>query len=246
MTVKEINDYYVKKKPKLLSDFSKSLEVARDILKRKFPDDKIENLFDEMKAEYEKLIPEIPYIGGRKNSFTTLLIGGISNLAMFYVLEREGFSLRDIGEFYYEYRDISNTIRRNNLEKIGKDPAQYPFEQAYIDYAKKLCEASKLRKYPEDWVADYIEGDGKTFEWGFNFHECSFQKVFKRLRAERFIPFFCLADFSEANILGFGFSRTQTLGFGAPICDHRYVKNYKTPRGWPPDELPEFNKNLIP
>ncbi|NHJ21381.1 MAG: hypothetical protein EAX91_10580 [Candidatus Lokiarchaeota archaeon] len=246
MTVKEINDYYIKRKPKLMEEFSKSLEIVRDVLKRKFSNDKIDDLFNEMKAEYEKLIPEIPYIGGRKNSFTTLLIGGISNLAMFYVLEREGFSLRDIGEFYYEYRDISNTIRRNNLEKIGKDPAQYTFEQAYVDYAKKLCETSKLREYPEDWVVDYIEGDGKTFEWGFNFHECSFHKVFKRLGAERFVPFFCLADFSEANILGFGFSRTQTLGFGAPMCDHRYVINYKTPRGWPPDELPEFNKNLIP
>jgi hypothetical protein len=66
------------------------------------------------------------------------------------------------------------------------------------------------------------------------------------LDAERFVPFFCLADFSEANILGFGFSRTQTLGFGANMCDHRYVKNYKTPRGWPPDDLPEFNKDKIP
>jgi len=104
----------------------------------------------------------------------------------------------------------------------------------------------KLRKYSDDWVGDYIEGDGKTFDWGFNFHECGIHKVCKRLDAERFVPFFCLSDFSEANILGFGFSRAQTLGFGASMCDHRYVKNYKTSKGWPPDDLPEFNKNILP
>ena len=246
MAVKIVKDYYTKRKPKLMKNFSKHIKVARDILKRKLPEGRINELFDEMKVEYEKLIPEIPYIGGSKNSFTNLLVGGISSLAMFHVLEREGFKLRDIGEFYYEFRDINNTIRKRSLEKIGKDSAQYPFESAYFNYAKKLCETSKLRNYPEDWVADYIEGDGEAFEWGFNFHECSIHKVLKRLGAERFVPFFCLADFSEANILGFGFSRTQTLGFGAPMCDHRYVKNYETPCGWPPDDLPEFNKRLIP
>jgi len=246
MTVKVLKDYYIKRKPKLMKDFSKEIEVARDMLKRKFSEAKINEMFNQMKTEYEKIIPEIPYIGGTKNPFTSLLVGGMSSLAMFRVLEKEGFTLRNIGEFYYEFRDIHNTIRKRSLEKISKDPAQYPFESTYVDFAKKTCEISKLRNYPYDWVADYVEGDGKIFEWGFNFHECGLHKVFKRLDAEKFVPFFCLTDFSEANILGFGVSRTQSLGFGAPMCDHRYVKNYKTPRGWPPDDLPEFDKSVIP
>lgn len=246
MALKVLKDYYVKRKSKLINDFSKEIEVTRDMLKRKFNESKIDEMFSQMKLEYEKIIPEIPYIGGNKNPFSTLLVGGMSSLAMFRVLEKEGFTLRNIGEFYYEFRDIMNTIRKNNLEKIGKDPAQYPFESVYVDFAKKICDTSKLKNYPDDWVGDFVEGDGKTFEWGFNFHECGLHKVFKRLGAEKYVPFFCLADFSEANILGFGFSRTQTLGFGAPLCDHRYVKGYKTPRGWPPDDLPEFDKNSIP
>ena len=76
--------------------------------------------------------------------------------------------------------------------------------------------------------------------------EIYLHKVFKRLDAEKYTPLFCLADFSEAKILGFGFSRTQTLAFGAPMCDHRFVKDYKTPSEWPPDNLPEYNKSIIP
>lgn len=244
MAVKVIKDYYVKRKPKLMKNFSKELEVARELLKRQFNEENVNELFSQMKSEYEKIIPEIPYIGGTKNPFTSLLVGGMSSLAMFRVLENEGLTLRDIGEFYYKLRDIHNKIRKNNLEKISKDPAQYPFELAYVDFAKKMCESSKLRNYPDDWVADYIEGDGKTFEWGFDFYECGIHKALKRLNAEKFVHLFCLADFSEANILGFGFSRTQTIGFGAPMCDHRYVKNYKTPKGWPPDDLPEYESKI--
>jgi hypothetical protein len=246
MAEKVIKDYYIKRKPKLMNEFSKGLEIARDLLNKKFDEAKVDDLFNQMKSEYEKIIPEIPYIGGNKNPFTTLLVGGMSSLAMFRVLEKEGLSLRDIGEFYYNLRDIHNSIRKKNLVKIGKDPAQYPFEITYVDFAKKLCETSKLRNYPDDWVGDYVEGDYNTFEWGFDFYECGIHKVFKRLDAEKFIPFFCLSDFSEANILGFGCSRTKTIGFGASMCDHRYVKNYKTPRGWPPDDLPEYDKKIIP
>ena len=229
-----------------MKNFSNELKLARDILKKNFNESKLNEIFAQMNSEYEKIIPEIPYIGGNKNPFTILLVGGMSSLAMFRILEKEGFTLRDVGEFYYKLRDKNNIIRKETLEKANKNPAQYPFEPVYIEFMKKLCETSKLRSYPDDWVGDFIEGDGKDFEWGFIFHDCGIHKVFKRLDAERFVPFFCLSDFSEADVFGFGFKRTQTLAFGAPICDHAYVKNYKTPKGWPPDNLPEFNKSVVP
>ncbi|MGD8782753.1 MAG: hypothetical protein PVH88_27830 [Ignavibacteria bacterium] len=37
-----------------------------------------------------------------------------------------------------------------------------------------------------------------------------------------------------------GFSRTQTIGNGAPICDFRFKKNVQTADGWPPENLPEW------
>lgn len=245
MTVKILKDYYVKRKSKLMKNFSKYIRIATELLKRKFNEAKINEIYNQMEFEFEQLIPEIPYIGGTKNPLTAILLGGVYSIAMFRVLEKEGLKLRDIGEFHYEFNDIYNTIRKKKLKKIGKHPTQYPFESTYVELSKKLCETSKLRNYPDDWVGDYVEGDGKNFEWGFNFYECGVQKLFKKLGAEKYLIFACLADYSEANIFGFGFSRTQTLGFGAPFCDHRYIKDYKAPRGWPPENLPEFDKNKI-
>ncbi len=114
-----------------------------------------------------------------------------------------------------------------------------------MDYQKTLTEETQKKLYPDDWVMDFIEGDGKNFVWGWDIHECGVQKAYKKLGEEKYLPFICLGDYYEAEGLGFGFNRDQTLGFGAPLCTHRFVKDYKTPRAWPPDDLKEFNANFF-
>lgn len=244
MSVKMVDNYYIKRKGKLMITFEKQFGILSKLLMKKFDEAKINEMLNQMKAEYEKLIPELPYIGGAKNAMTILLIGGISDLAIFRILEKEGFTLREIGQLHYELSDERNKRRAINLEKIGKEPSQYPFEPQYIDAVKPMSEQSQKRNYPDDWIMDFVEGDSKSYEWGFNFDQCGIYNVYKRLGAEKYVPFICLSDFSEANILGFGFSRTQTIGNGAPLCNHRYIKNSKTPRAWPPDNLEEFKLNL--
>ncbi len=244
MSVKVVADYYIKRKGKLMKNFDRQLAILSKLMRNKFSEAKIDEMVNQMKAEYEKIIPEIPYIGGQKNPMTLILIVCMSDLAILRILEKEGLTLREIGQFHYEFTDERNNRRKRNLERIGKDPTQYPFEPEYMNMAKILCENKQKEDYPDEWVSDYIEGDGKIFEWGFNYKQCCIYNVYKRLGAEKYFPFICLGDFSEANIFGYGFSRTQTLGNGAPICDHRYIKNYKTPRAWPPDKVEEFKLKL--
>jgi hypothetical protein len=244
MCAKIVSNYYIKRKGRLTNDFEKQLTILSKLLREKFDEPKVNEIVNQMRAEYERIIPEIPYIGGAKNPMTILLIGGMSDLAIFRILDKEGFTLREIGQFHYELSDERNKRRVRNIEKVSAEPSQYPFEQQYIDTVKPMCERSQKRDYPDDWIMDFIEGDGIAFEWGFDFHQCSIYNVYKRLGAEKYVPFICLSDFSEGNILGFGFSRTQTLGNGAPICDHRYSKNFKTPRAWPPDDVEEFKLDL--
>ncbi len=244
MSVKVVADYYIKRKGKLMKNFDRQLAILSKLMRNKFSEAKIDEMVNQMKAEYEKIIPEIPYIGGQKNPMTLILIVSMSDLAILRILEKEGFNLREIGQFYYEFGEERFKRRKRNLERIGKDPEQYPFEPEYMKMAKILCELKQKRDYPDDLVSDYIEGDGDSYEWGFNFNQCGIYNVYKRLGAEKYVPFICLLDFSEANILGYGFSRTQTIGNGDPICDHRYIKNSKTPRAWPPDNVEEFKLKL--
>ncbi|MFW9952844.1 MAG: L-2-amino-thiazoline-4-carboxylic acid hydrolase, partial [Candidatus Thorarchaeota archaeon] len=78
------------------------------------------------------------------------------------------------------------------------------------------------------------------FDYGFNFTECGVVKFFKKLGNGRYAPFMCLSDFADAQINGFGFRRSQTIGNRSEICDHRFIKNGITAIAWPPGSLEEW------
>ncbi|MBY9016192.1 MAG: L-2-amino-thiazoline-4-carboxylic acid hydrolase [Candidatus Lokiarchaeota archaeon] len=246
MVAKIVEDFYIRKRSKFMGTFDEHLAVVNEELYKKFDNKKSEELISQMKVEFEKILPNIPYIGGQKNPTTLVLVKCMSDLAIFRILEKAGFSFREIGEFHYNYVIAAHKLRKEALEKAGRDPSQYPFDPVYINYQKKLTEETQMKLYPDDWVMDFVEGgDGKNFEWGWDITECGVQKAYKKLGEEKYLPFICLGDYYEAEALGFGFSRDQTLGFGAPLCTHRFVKDYKTPRAWPPDDLEEFNTEFF-
>ena len=235
------NNYYIKKKSKFMKDFDDDLTVAKEILESRFDVNKVEQTIKSIREKYETMLPEIPYIGGQKNPTTLILLRCVSNLAIFFELEKEGFSFNEIGEFYYQYSIGNHMKRKRILEKAGRDPSLYPFNETYVEYQKNLCENTHKKEFSGDWVMEFVEGDGANYDWGWDIYECGVQKAYKALKGEKYLPFICLGDHYEAEVLGFGFSRTQTLGFGAPLCDHRFIKNGKIAKAWPPDELEEFN-----
>ena len=245
MVAKIVEDFYVRKKSKFMRSFNERLVLVNEELNKKFDNKKSEKLISQMKAEFVKILPDIPYIGGQKNPLTLVLVKCMSDLAVFRILEKEAFSFREIGEFHYNYVIAAHKLRKEALEKTGRDPSEYPFDPVYMDYQKKLTEETQKKLFPDDFVMDFVEGDGKSFEWGWDIQECVVQKAYKKLGDEKYLPFICLGDYYEAEGLGFGFSRNQTLGFGAPLCTHRFVKNYQTPRAWPPDDLEEFNAEFF-
>ncbi len=83
-----INKYYLNRKSLLMTQFDKFLTTKKDILIEKFSDSEVEELIMKMKNEYEILIPEIPYIGGSRNVSTSILIMGVSILAIIRILEK--------------------------------------------------------------------------------------------------------------------------------------------------------------
>ena len=199
MSVKLISDYYIKRKPKLMEQFDKFLGIAKEFIVKQFSESKAEELIKQMKDEYETLIPEIPYIGGRKNPFTSMLVDCVATLAIFRILEKAGLTYREIGEFNNEFWEKISRIRKYKLEKAGQNPVDQYFNDTYVSYTKKLSETSRQKKYPFDWVMEFVEGDGKTFDYGFKITECGTHKVFKKLGAEKYVPFICLTDFALAN-----------------------------------------------
>jgi hypothetical protein len=226
--------YYVKRKKMLMRQFNAALKFVRNKLVEQFAEAKAKEIIAQAEEDFENLLPQIPYVGGKDNPLTDDLINSAILLPLLRIFEKEGLNLNEIGKLTYDLYEIFYKYI----------PPEDIFSEEYIKQKKEYAKNSTLRKYSGDWVWDFIEGDGKNFTYGVNYYECGVYKFYKSQDAEHFMPFVCISDFVQACTYGYGLKRTQTIGNGALMCDFRYIKGGSTPRAWPPDNLPEFKQKL--
>jgi len=81
---------------------------------------------------------------------------------------------------------------------------------------------SQQRRYPQDFVFSYIQGDGKEFDFGIDYTECAIVNFFRAQGADEFTRYVCLYDFLNSQLTGTGLIRTKTLAEGADKCDFRF------------------------
>ena len=229
-----------------MEEFKEYFDSIISFMDSHFPDINKEEIRNLIEKEYGNIIPLLPDIGGNKNIMTPLLINSVPALAVMRALELKGIAIRDIGEFYYDWYEtvfelLIRSAKSNNTEVqnilLSKSGM---FNKETLDILKIGAKASQSRTYLEDFVYEFVEGDGETFDYGINFTECAVHKFYKKLNAEKFLSFGCMSDFAMARAAGYGFTRTQSIWNGAPFCDFRYIKEGNTLRGWPLENLPEF------
>jgi hypothetical protein len=226
-------------KSKMMEDFEKMLKFARQVLKQYLGESQINQLLDESRREYLALIPQLPYIGGKKNSGTANLVGAAQPLAIIRPLEGEGLALRTIGQVVYETMKLFFESKPRLLRWLMGKSMTTKF---FIKQKKKQTENSVFRRYPGAFVTEFVEGDSENFDFGLNVIECAICKFYKEQEAEEYVPYLCLLDYPMFGSLKVGFSRTQTIGNGAPLCDFRFKKGGSTRQAWPPEKLKEFKQ----
>jgi len=235
----EEKNYYVSRKDKLMKQYDRSSRSYKKILARDFEEVRVDKWIAEASELYEDLIPQLPYIGGDKNSFTKYIVYSSMLMPMVKIMRNEGLPERKNGQIIYDVSaDIYNSI---------PTPIRWYLRWGYFGEKKKrqmrqAAERSQRRQYPGDWVLEFVEGDGKTYAYGLNMRECGIVKLWRSHGLEQFIPYNCLTDFAMWRTIGIEAKRTQTLANGGTHCDFRYIKKgWRGPLGWPPESNPEWN-----
>jgi hypothetical protein len=100
--------------------------------------------------------------------------------------------------------------------------------------ARRAALRSQERAYPEDWVFDFVEGDGKEFDWGIDYTECGIVKFFRAQGAEELAPYMCLADYPMSEAFDTGLVRNTTIAGGSERCDFRFKRGREIRRDWRP------------
>lgn len=220
-------NYYTSRKAKLLKDFDKSVERVRDVFVSRYGADFTDSLIKEAHHEYETLIPQLPYIGG-KQPFTQFIISSAWFLAMYRVLKAHGQSVEEIGKLVYE---VSEAFLKAYPAFLRRFLGGLTFSRRNLRKLQKHAAKSQEREYPDDYVYTYVEGDGEEFDFGVDYTECAVCKFLDQQGASELAPYICTVDRLYSEALHWGLTRTMTIAEGYDRCDFRFKRGAR--QEWP-------------
>jgi hypothetical protein len=230
------SNYYIGRKDKYWRQFRRFFEASDRVLPRYVDASVIGDMAEETKAEFEILLGELPYIGD-KNIFTWNLVGTAVGLALIRALERRGLFVETIGK---AINDIFADVFTSMPWLVKRFLRWYFFSRYRQKKLRAFAVESKSKKYPGNWVMEYVEGDGINFDFGYNCTQCAILMFFQKMGAEKYMPYLCATDYSSSRGVGTGLQRTMTLALGGECCDFRFKKNGPVRSGLPLADLPEY------
>jgi len=215
----------------ILDDHFKGTEK---VLVTRFGKGKASGLMKDIRQEYENLASDMPYIGGEENMFTEWLIYSVYYLAVYRVLKAEGQRVEEVGKVIFDTFNVMADHPKWLLHLVGG----LKYNERYMSQLKEAIEKTQERRYPADWVAAFIEGDGEDFDYGIDIIECGICKFYHAQGADELAPYLCLSDSVLSDAFDRGLVRYKTLAEGADVCDFRYKKGRETfvnplREGWP-------------
>lgn len=217
------SNYYIAHKKRFLWEFDLVARSAHSVVEEYFDED-TGALIAEARREFETLIPQFPYIGGKQPHTEFIVFTGML-LAVYRVNTMYGKAVEQTGEMVFEMgRAFLNSFPTFLLRLF----MPLNFSDRAMDRMRKGAIETQKRKYPEGYVIEFVEGDGKNFDYGADYLECASCKFLTKHGVPELAPYLCPVDIHYSRALGWGLTRTMTLAEGADRCDFRFKKGGPT------------------
>jgi len=215
---------YIGEISQLLKDFDKTVNYVRDVFLAKYGSSRAEVMIAQARQEYGAIIPQLPYIGG-KQPFTQFIISTGWLLVMYRALQRHGGTAEGAGKLAYQ---ASAAYLRAYPAFLRRLFGRRLFSRRYIAGVRQRALESQQRQYSGDYVYNFVEGDGRTFDYGVDYVECASVKFLQQQGAPELAPYLCASDKLYSEMMGWGLKRTMTLAEGADHCDFRFQRGGQT------------------
>lgn len=214
----EIENYWLNKKKYCMAFFNKAAKNGKLAVFAKYGQEEGNRILELVKKEYENLLPTVPYVGEIDIMQRQMLLTVIF-AAIYRVLKEK----EKIGDIWNLCNDFNKTFIMNLPKIVRWLIKQSTFSKKFKNDFKKNAKEQKEKNLADQW--EYVEGDGKTFDYGTNITKCAKLIFLQKLGYEEFLPYCCLVDKNFAECCNYGFKRTKTLAEGAEYCDFRISKN---------------------
>ena len=191
--------------------------------------ERTEQIISSALKRFESLLPDLPDVGGERNWDTQYIPVAAWYLALYEPMKAYGKTAEDVGRLVYELRkyELDHTPVAV-LSKQGKEM----FEPASISQMKEWAAWTQKKEYPANWVATFLQGDGKTFDFGYDYSECALVKFFKAHGVPELAPYVCLNDFTQSMAFRTGLERSKTIAQGDGVCNFRYKQGRPVKQNW--------------
>ena len=214
---------YISRTPHLLKSFNRAINLVKPVLVARYGGE-ADELIKASRQKYRDLIPQIPYIG-ESPLVNMFYLPASRHLGTYKAFQERGKTVEEVGQLVYEiggaeFKAIPGFVRR----AIGI----LWFSRWFTANLKKRAALSDKRKYPGGYVVAYIQGDGKEFDFEFDYLECAVHNFFRQQDAAELVPYLCAIDKTASESLGWGLRRTMTLADGGEKCDFCFKKDGKT------------------
>lgn len=219
-----VEGYYTSRADKLLKDFDRLLRQVREPIIMRYGKNRAADLVTSAREEYRNILPILPYVGGEQ-PFTQFVIASGWFLAFYRVMQTQGAGIRATGELAFE-------LSKTYLERVPRFARMLlgymSFSRRYLARLRQRAMMSQANPYPRGYVYDCIAGDGVSFDYGVDYHQCATWTLFQEQGAAELTPYLCACDYLYSQLLGWGLTRTTTLSEGGTVCDFRFKKGGPT------------------
>ncbi len=217
--------YYMARKETLLREFDHTVSLIEDLLITRFGKEFASSLKIEVHQEFEKLIPEIPFISGvRGKPLNTFLLVTAQELAVYKVMKKHGKPVGEAWELCHE----AIRLRAAEIPKWKRWLLRYFMFSPLVRMIVKRRARNQEKAHLGDFEIEYLIGEGGDFDFGVNYLQCGNLNFVKKHGGEEFAPYVCMSDIALSDALGWGLIRTQTLADGCHHCDFRFKKGEAT------------------
>ncbi len=216
-------------------------EILYKKLTQRFGHEEGDELSKNIEREYQNTSSQLPNIGTEEdNKWVVYMLPTALALAAYRILVPINLNIEQFGLIFFEtIQEQMNNISSYAMQVIGTD-------QGMKEKTKLLAERSQQHQYKDDWVINYVEGNGQDFTYGIDVKECAILKYLTHQGAPELTKYLCLTDFVTSEAIGRGLVRNKTLAEGCDCCDFRYKQGrpsylYPLRNGWPPKFIENAN-----
>jgi hypothetical protein len=230
-------DYFLAHREELLKGFDATNHRARQYLAARYGGKLAHAVTREAGKRFSFLLPRLPDVGGGQNVDISYLPIAAWYLAYYRPMQARGKTAADVGRMIYDLNaaDLAGYPKGQALAEGARW-----FTRPALEKLQRWAAWTQKREYPANWVATFIAGDGRNFDFGYDYRECALVKYFQVHGAPELAPYVCLNDFLKSRSFGTGLKRSQTLAQGDAVCNFRYKHGRPVTQDWD-TEVPKFS-----